>query len=447
MLRKLSNIIAKNFPFLKDKKLLIAISGGIDSVVLTHILSTLNFDISLAHCNFHLREKESDLDEVFVKELAQNLTIGCFTTSFETEKIAKEKKESTQIAARNLRYGWFQEIIKEHHFDYVLTAHHADDDLETFLINLTRGSGLDGFTGIPEINENIVRPLLKFSREEVLFFAKENNILWREDQSNASTKYIRNKIRHGVLPVLKEINPSLLETFSKTLENLQESKQLVEDRIEAISKEVIERQETTIDESSFKINIEKIKELSNPKAYLFQLLKGFHFTEFNDVFNLLSAQAGKQLFSKTHTLLKDRDYLILTKRDAASEVSEVQEKIFQIAENTVEIKHPIHLTFEAVREKSMQNKNTIYVSEAHLEFPLIVRKWKNGDYFYPSGMQGKKKISKYFKDEKVSLLEKQHKWLLCDANNTIIWVVGMRKDNRNKTATSASTYFKITFHQ
>jgi tRNA(Ile)-lysidine synthase len=444
MLQKLSNIIAKNFPFLKDKKLLVAISGGIDSVVLTHLLSTLHFDISLAHCNFNLRAEESDLDEVFVKELAKKLAIKCFTTSFETDKIAKEKKESTQIAARNLRYTWFQEVIKEHHFDCVLTAHHADDNLETFLINLTRGSGLDGFTGIPEINGNILRPLLKFSREEVLSFAKENNIVWREDQSNTSTKYVRNKIRHAILPVLKEINPSLLETFSKTLENLQESKQLVNDRITTISKELVQPLETAKDENSFKIDIEKIQHLSNPKAYLFQLLKRFHFTEFNDVFNLLSAQAGKQLFSKTHTLLKDRHFLILSPRVLPNDVLEASEKTFQIAENTVEIKHPIHLTFEEVAQKFMQNKDTIYISKAHLEFPLYVRKWKNGDYFYPLGMQGKKKISKYFKDEKISLLEKQNKWLLCDANNSIIWVVGMRKDNRYQTATTASTYFKIT---
>jgi tRNA(Ile)-lysidine synthase len=444
MLQKLSNIITKNFPFLKDNKLLIAISGGIDSVVLTHLLSTLNFDISLAHCNFNLRGKESDVDEIFVKELAKKLTIKCFTISFETNKIARENKESTQIAARNLRYGWFQEIIKEHHFDYVLTAHHADDNLETFLINLTRGSGLDGFTGIPEINGNIVRPFLKFSREEVLCFAKENNISWREDQSNASTKYVRNKMRHQVLPVLKEINPSLLETFSKTLANLQESKQLVADRIEAISKESVQPLETSKDENCFKIDIKKIQELSNPKAYLFQLLKGYHFTEFTDIYKLLSAQSGKQVFSKTHVLLKDRHFLILYQRDAASDVLQMQGKTFQIAENTVAIKHPIHLTFEEISTKSIPTKNTIYVSKKHLKFPLIVRKWQNGDYFYPSGMQGKKKISKYFKDEKVSLLEKQNKWLLCDANNAIIWVVGMRKDNRYQTATTASTYFKIT---
>jgi len=444
MLQKLSNIITENFPFLKDKKLLIAISGGIDSVVLTHLLSTLNFDISLAHCNFNLRGKESDLDEIFVKELAQKLDAKCFTTSFETVKIAKEQKESTQVAARNLRYTWFQEIVKEQHFDAVLTAHHADDNLETFLINLTRGSGLDGFTGIPEINGNIVRPFLRFSREEVQHFAKENNISWREDRSNASTKYIRNKIRHKVLPVLKEINPSLLETFSKTLENLQESKQLVTDRIEAVSKNIMQSLEVSKDEKSFTINIEKIQQLSNPKAYLFQLLKEYHFTEFKDIYKLLSAQSGKQVFSKTHVLLKDRHFLILSQRDAASDVLQVQGKTFQIAENSVAIKHPMHLTFKEVSAKSIQTKNAIYVSREHLKFPLIVRKWQNGDYFYPLGMQGKKKISKYFKDEKLSLLEKQNKWLLCDANNTIIWVVGMRQDNRYQTATTASTYFKIT---
>ena len=239
MLQKLSNILQQNFPFLKEKKLLIAISGGIDSVVLTHLLSRLNFNISLAHCNFNLRGTESDLDTVFVKDLAKKLEIRCFTTSFETERIAKENKESTQIAARNLRYSWFQEIRQENNFDYILTAHHADDNLETFLINLTRGSGLDGFTGIPEINGNIVRPLLKFSREEIEVFAKEEKISWREDQSNTSTKYVRNKIRHNILPVLKEINPSLLDTFSKTLTHLQESTQIISDRVAAISKKVV----------------------------------------------------------------------------------------------------------------------------------------------------------------------------------------------------------------
>jgi len=443
MLQKLSHILQQNFPFLKDKKLLIAISGGIDSVVLTHLLSVLNFNISLAHCNFNLRNTASDLDTVFVKELAEKLQIKCFTTSFQTAKIAKENKESTQITARNLRYTWFQETLQAHHFDFVLTAHHADDNLETFLINLTRGSGLDGFTGIPEVNGNIIRPLLKFSRNEIESFAKENGILWREDQSNASTKYVRNKIRHKILPVLKEINPSLLETFSKTIEHLKESAQIIDDSIEKISKNVVLKENGIA-----KFKVDKLQQLSNPKAYLYQLLKTYNFSEFNDIYNLLSAQSGKQVFSKTHVLLKDRDVLILSKRENLSEDQKAQEVTFSISKNTAKITTPVHLTLEEVTEQSIQNKNTIYVSKESLKHPLIVRKWENGDYFYPAGMQGKKKLSKYFKDEKLSLLEKQNTWLLCSADDSIIWIIGMRKDNRFKIETKTSkTYLKITFLQ
>jgi tRNA(Ile)-lysidine synthase len=427
MLQELSNNILKNFPFLKDKKLLIAISGGIDSVVLTHLLLALNFDIALAHCNFNLRNTASDLDTIFVKELANKLNITCFTTSFETKKTAKENKESTQVTARNLRYTWFQEILQTHNLDYVLTGHHADDNLETFLINLTRGSGLDGFTGIPEINGNIVRPLLRFSRAKISSFAIENKIAWREDQSNASTKYIRNKIRHKILPVLKEINPNLLATFSKTKEHLKESAQIINDRIEEVTRQVVLQEKGVT-----KFRVDKIQELSNPKAYVYPLLKGYNFTEFKDVYNLLSAQSGKQVFSKTHVLLKDRDFLILSKRENSSEQQKAQEVSFYISENSPEITAPVHLAFEEVTEQSIQNKNTIYVSKESLKFPLIVRKWQNGDYFHPIGMQGKKKLSKYFKDEKLSLLEKNSTWLLCNNNNAIIWIINRRQDNRFK---------------
>lgn len=435
MLQKLSQHINKNLSFLKEKKLLIAISGGIDSVVLAHLLSALNFDISLAHCNFNLRGKESDLDEEFVIHLGERLNLNLFKIGFNTNEIAKENKQSTQIAARELRYDWFQKLIKQNSFDYVLTAHHADDNLETFLINLTRGSGLDGFTGIPEKNGNIVRPLLKFSRETILAYAKNNNIDWREDKSNASTKYIRNKIRHKILPVLKEINPSLLETFAKTSEHLKESQQIIEDRIEKIALEVLSTQQNSI-----KINIKKINQLSKPKAYLYQLLNKYNFTEWNDVYQLLSAQSGKQIFSKTHTLLKDRDFLVLSKIDFSAAL----EMTFQITENQSEITKPIHLKLEEIQEKSTENKQTIYIDKQHLVFPLKLRKWQNGDFFYPSGMVGKKKLSKYFKDEKISLLEKQNTWILCNNNNEIIWVVNHRQDNRFLAKEMTNDILKIT---
>ena len=421
MLQKFKKHITKEFPFLKDTKLLIAISGGVDSVVLFHLLHKLNYDVSLAHCNFKLRGKESDLDEKFIKNLNQISSNQIFTISFDTEKYAKEHKLSTQIAARELRYNWFQKLITEHKFEYVLTAHHADDNLETFLIHLTRGSGLEGFTGIPKVNGNIVRPLLAFSREEILNYAKDYDLEWREDASNASNKYIRNKIRHQVLPVLKDINPSILDSFAITIENLQESKQIIEDRIENIVSKVLKKEANFI-----KIDIEKIKKLSNPKAYLYQLLKSYHFTEWNDVYDLLNAQSGKQVFSKTHRLLKDRDVLILSKIDLSNSI----EMAFQIEEEITEITNPIHLTFKEVIEKSTENKQTIYVDKDLLKYPLMLRKWEKGDYIYPLGMQGKKKLSKYFKDEKFSLIDKENTWLLCNAENQIMWIVNHRQDRR-----------------
>ncbi|MDD7915784.1 tRNA lysidine(34) synthetase TilS [Polaribacter ponticola] len=435
MLQKFKKHINANFPFLKDKKLLIAISGGLDSVVLTTLCNQLNFDISLAHCNFNLRGKESDLDKESVVKLSQKSSNQIFTIHFNTEKYAKENKLSTQIAARELRYNWFQELITTHKFDFVLTAHHADDNLETFLINLTRGTGLDGFTGIPKVNGNIARPLLAFSREEIAAFAKTNNIVWREDASNASTKYIRNKIRHQVIPSLKEINPNLLDSFAKTSTNLQESKQVIEDRISEVFEDCI-----TTKNGIIKIDIHKIRELSNPKAYLYQLLKGYNFTEWNDVYNLLSAQSGKQVFSKTHRLLKDRDFLLLSK---SNETKEVREESFFIKENELETLNPIHLVFESVQEISTENKQTIYIDKDLLKFPLIVRKRENGDYFYPLGMQGKKKLSKYFKDEKFSLLEKENTWLLCNSDNKIIWVINYRQDKRLSINKNSKNLLKV----
>ncbi len=246
---------------------------------------------------------------------------------------------------------------------------------------------------------------------------------------------LRNKIRHNVLPVLKEINPSLLETFAKTTEHLKESQQIIEDRIAQIASEVI-----ITDQNNFKIDIEKINQLSNPKAYLYQLLKAYNFTEWNDVHQLLSAQSGKQVLSKTHTLLKDRDFLVLSKIDFSTAL----EMTFQIQENTSEITEPIHLKLEDAQEKSTENKQTIYVDKQHLIFPLKLRKWQNGDFFYPSGMTGKKKLSKYFKDEKFSLLEKQNTWLLCNNNDAIIWVVNHRQDNRFLSKESSKNIIKIS---
>lgn len=420
MIQKLQQHIASQFPFLKGKKLLIAISGGLDSVVLTKLFHTLNFDTSLAHCNFNLRGLESDKDEAFVKKIGEKLNLETFTTSFNTNEYASKNKTSTQVAARELRYDWFQELIDKHQFDYVLTAHHADDNLETFLINLSRGSGLEGFTGIPAINKTIIRPLLIFSRAEIEQFAKQNAIEWREDQSNATTKYVRNKIRHQIIPILKEINPTLLNSFQKTTANLKGSQQIINDTIAQVKKKVIRTDKNGIT----KFDISEIHKLPNPKAYLFELLKSYNFTEWNDIEKLVSAQSGKQVFSKSHRLLKDRDFLLLTETPCPTELSEII-----ITKNTKEIFEPIHLSFENVSHIQQQNENTIFLDTDTLTFPLRLRKWQEGDYFYPIGMQGKKKLSKFFKDQKYSLVDKENTWLLC-SENQIVWVVGKRQDRR-----------------
>jgi tRNA(Ile)-lysidine synthase len=292
MLQKLAKHIDENFSFLKNKKLLIAISGGIDSVVLSHLLHQLNYTISLAHCNFQLRGEESDLDEEFIKNLGTELDISTFSIRFETDKYSKENKLSTQLAARKLRYDWFQQLTEENNFDYILTAHHADDNLETFLINLTRGTGLDGLTGIPPINKNIIRPLLVFSREEIEECALNNSIKWRKDASNLETKYVRNKIRHKIVPILKELNPSLLKTHNKTTESLKQSQQIITDRIKEISTKVTSKQNDIL-----KINISELVKLPNPKAYLYQLLKRYKFTSWNDIYDLIYAQSSKKVLT------------------------------------------------------------------------------------------------------------------------------------------------------
>ena len=437
MLNQFKNHINNNLPFLNEGKLLIAISGGIDSIVLTHLCHQIKLNFSLTHCNFNLRGDESDADEAFVLELAENFNVEVFIESFNTETYAKENKLSTQMAARELRYNWFDELAEQLDFDYILTAHHADDNLETFLINLSRGTGLDGLTGIPEINDNIVRPLLPFSREGIEDYAKENNLKWREDSSNESTKYLRNKLRHDVIPTLKEINPKFLQNFNKTQGFLQESKAIIDDRIDNVSEEII----TEITQREIHFNSSKIQELSNPKAYLFELLNDYGFTEWNDVFNLLDVQSGKQLFSKTHRLVKDREVLILTEIN-----SEVKDSI-SITETDNQVDTPFGiLSFETNQQIDKSNKSTVFVDKDLLKFPLKVRKWEEGDYFYPFGMKGKKKLSKFFKDEKLSLVSKENTWLLC-SNNEIVWIINQRPDNRFRVTENTKNILKISLQE
>jgi tRNA(Ile)-lysidine synthase len=437
MLSNFKNHIALRFPFLENKKLFLAVSSGLDSMVLLHLFQQLQFEIAVLHCNFQLRGLESFGDKDFIKKHCHENNIPVFITQFDTEAFAKDYKLSTQVAARELRYSWFYELLETHKFDYILTAHHADDNLETFIINLSRGTGLQGLIGIPEQNDKIIRPLLPFSRDEILQYAKENSIEWREDSSNASNKYLRNKIRHDLVPILKEINPDFLKAFQKTQSYLRQSNEMVEDAsimiYQQVAKEVGE---------DIHFDLNQLKKLPNYKSYLYQWLNEFGFLSWNDIYDLVDSQSGKQVFSPEFRLLKNRATLIL------SPISTIDsDEEYEIEENTTQVNFPLKLKLCRVDDITINSNTTIFVDAEKIRFPMILRKWKEGDSFYPFGMQGKsKKVSKLFKDEKLSLIEKENTWILC-SDDQIIWVVGIRQDERFKIKNASNEILKIEIQE
>lgn len=433
MKQKLENHLSQNLQFLNGKKLLLATSGGLDSMVMADLFHKLNYEIAIAHCNFQLREMESFEDQNFVQEYANTNSIPLFLTQFDTKAFAEDYKLSTQIAARELRYNWFYELLETENYDYILTAHHADDNLETFLINLSRGTGLEGLTGIPEKNENIIRPLLLFSRQEIENYAKENKIKWREDSSNASDKYLRNKIRHHLVPILKALNPNFITSFQKTQTYLQEAQDMVEDASIIVYQQVAKQEG---DDIHFDLN--QLRKLPNYKSYLYQWLHEFGFSAWEDIYDLVESQSGKQVFSLEFRLIKDRNSLILSPINLITEKEE-----FLIEENQKEVKIPLNLSFCKVTDISLVSNTTIFVATDKLQFPLVLRHWNEGDVFQPFGMGGKsKKVSKLFKDEKLSLIDKENAWLLC-SNNEIVWVIGIRQDERFRIENTTKNILKI----
>ncbi len=436
MLTKFQNHINENLPFLIGKKLLLAVSGGIDSMVLMRLCVEMKMDISVAHCNFTLRGDESDADEYFVVNKATEYEIPYFIQKFDTEILSKQKKQSIQVTARNLRYEWFNTLLINNDYDYMLTAHHLDDSLETFLINFTRGSGLNGLTGIPQQNVSIVRPLLPFSRTEIEIFANENKVEWREDSSNASDKYLRNKLRHDVIPMLKELNPSLLYSFENTISNLQQAQSLVDDASRIVYRKVV-----TDTNFQKRINLKELIQLPNYHAYLYQWLEPLDFSDWESINDLATAQSGKQIHSQNHTLLKDRNFLIVFPKQESEKTT-----LFLIEKEQKEVKFPLKISFCNVDDISNQATNTIFVDEDKLQFPLVIRKWQEGDWFYPHGLNGKKKLSKFFKDEKYSLLDKSEAWLLC-SNNQIVWIIGDRQDDRFKVTETTTKILKIKYSE
>ena len=427
--------IAAHFPALADQKILVACSGGLDSIVLLHLLQKIGLTLGVAHCNFKLRGAHSDADLSFVKTIAANLGVPVFTTVFDTKAYAKTQGVSTQVAARELRYEWFYSTAKANGYDRIATGHHADDDLETFFINLSRVTGLRGLTGIASNTEQLIRPLLPFSRAQIMQFAKKEGLFWREDSSNSTRDYLRNKLRLDVIPAFKGVNKTVLQNFKQTQQHLKESQALLEDYITLVTKLVVSHKDT-----SFEIDSKQLQALPNTNTLLFELLYPYGFTDFKAIASILESEVGKKVLSKQYVLHKDRNHLVLTTKEQV-----VDSRVYCIDAKQQSCTIPIKLNFTKVAQVGELEPHSLYVDAAKLRYPLKVRAWRLDDVFHPFGMKGKKKLTKFFKDEKLSLLSKNSVWVL-ESGDEIVWVIGLRPDDRYKVTSATNKVLKIQWN-
>ena len=421
--------------FTKEDILILAISGGADSVALALLLSENGFNFSFAHCNFKLRGKESDGDEKFVVDFAKQLNVNCEIKHFYTGKYALEKGISIQMSARDLRYNWFETLRKDTSSDYILVAHHSDDDKETFFINLIRGSGIKGFIGMKEKKNKIIRPLLAFSRKEIEEYLNHKNQLFRTDSSNVDTKYLRNNIRHHLLPLIYDMNPSFDKTLEKEIKYLNE--------VFDVFSEAIERKKYEIERKNndgISIDIQGILNEKHSNILLYEILTPYGFYETEKILKSAKGESGKVFYSEKYKLLIDREKIIVSKRKESDSESVLIEK------EESKINFPIKLSFQTSENLSIiQNENIAKFDFEKLIFPLTLRKWQKGDYFYPLGLKGKKKLSDFFIDKKLSLFEKEDSWILC-SDKKVVWIVGQRIDDRFKiTENSKKAYIAELF--
>ena len=437
MIEKFINNIQSLRLFTPGDTVLIGVSGGIDSVVLAELMYRAGYAFAIAHCNFHLRGAESDQDAEFVKALAAKYDKPLFSQSFDTSEYASERGISIEMAARELRYGWFEEIRHLHHFDCIAVAHHLDDQAETFFLNLARGTGISGLTGMKAINGKVIRPLLFATRKEIVAYATANKLEYREDSSNLQTDFQRNKIRHLILPLMEELNSSFRDGLQKTMDHLRDTCSVYYQAIEQAKERVIIRKST----GTIELSIPELRCLEPLSAYLFEILKPFHFNGdvVDEMVKSLDGQPGKQFFSATHRAIIDRDVILIRRLKAFSS------KRFYIDGSCNHLEFPVKLNITAqFRERSLNlntTSDTALVDSAKLQFPLILRKWQKGDYFQPLGMKGMKKLSDFFVDEKFSLEDKENAWLITNGEE-VVWIVGIRLDDRYKI-TEATTKMLI----
>jgi tRNA(Ile)-lysidine synthase len=419
------------------KKVLLAVSGGIDSVVMCELFYQAGFPFAIAHCNFQLRGDEADKDEKFVLALAAKYNAEFFAKKFDTQNYAAGKNISVQEAARELRYNWFEKLKHEKKMMFIATAHHLNDNIETILFNFIKGTGIRGLRGIKERNGNIIRPLLFATRNEIENFSRENNLQWREDDSNINDKYTRNKIRHQIIPLLKEINPSLEHTIAERIELLTQIENQYERELANSNKQLFLARGNDV-----YISLAKLAKTKNAKTVLFEYLKNYGFTaaQAADVLLAINAAPGKEFISKEARLIRERKFFILT--SLANKKFSIQFLHRGDSETKAGDKKISIQRTGPIAEKN-QNTNVVLVDEAKIEFPLVVRKWKAGDYFYPFGMgMKKKKLKKFLTDIKIPVHEKEDVWII-ESNKRIVWVVGYRLDERFKIATGTTTALRI----
>jgi tRNA(Ile)-lysidine synthase len=440
MLGKLKSYIHENNLFRNNERIIVTVSGGIDSVVMFDLLLKLGYNCTIAHCNFSLRNQESDGDEQFVRELAKQNDTPVYIKNFETAEYAENNKISVQMAARELRYDWFEELRQELNYDCIATAHNKNDVIETFLLNLSRGTGIQGLTGIKSKSGRLVRPLLFASREEIKRYALSNNLDWREDSSNASAKYSRNKIRLNIIPLFEEINPRFTDTLFDNMRKLKEAEEIYIDAIREKRIKYIFR------ETGYSwIPVNELIKLHPIDTWAYELLSDYNFSQavVSDIIKSLDGPPGKQFFSSSHRLVKDRGKLFI------HPIREENFRKFYIEESVRHISEPIQLNLEVISNSPdfsiPPSPQTACLNFDSLEFPLILRKWEPGDYFHPLGMSNMKKLSDFFIDIKLSLPEKENTWIL-QSGQEIAWIVGLRIGEHFKIKADTGKILKIVFN-
>ncbi len=437
LIQRFKGYIQKENLFREKDKLMLAVSGGIDSVVLCELCKQAGYDFAIAHCNFQLRESDSQRDEKFVSELAGRYNVDFHVVRFETKAIAKERKISTQEAARELRYHWFEEIRNKNGYQYILTAHHADDNIETVLMNFFRGTGIKGIRGIEPKHGFIVRPLLFARRSELEEFLTANKLAFVSDYTNLRDDYTRNYFRNQVIPFIEKSFPEVNENMLSNINRFREVELLYQQAVEWHKKRLLEYKGNEIH-----IPVLKLKKTAPLHSIVYEIIKeyGFNSSQAEEVIALLDSESGKYVQSPAYRIIKNRKWLIV----APNEAEKADIIIIDGPGNCQFAMGNLQLETTPTSNLKPETSNSLACLDAdEIKFPLLLRKWKQGDYFYPLGMKKKKKLSRFFIDQKLSKTDKEKIWVI-EMDKKIIWVVGHRIDDRFKITDKTKKVLKIT---